>query len=52
MPLLAHQGGWDESLFVVVPLLVFAALLWLAKRRADAEARAAERDDPPGDEKR
>lgn len=35
----AHQGGWDEAIFVVMPMAVLAALLWLAKRRADAEAR-------------
>ncbi len=33
--LLAHQGGWDEVLLVVGPLLGIGALLWLAKRRAD-----------------
>jgi hypothetical protein len=32
---LAHQGGWDEILFVLGPLLVFAGLLALARRRAD-----------------
>lgn len=35
---LAHQGGWDEALFVAVPMAIFAALLWVAKRRAEAEA--------------
>jgi hypothetical protein len=40
---LGHQGGWDEALFVVVPLVIFAILLRIAKRRAEAEARA---DDP------
>ena len=44
---LAHQGGWDEALFVIVPLLLFAALLRVAKRRAEAEQRA---DDPDRDE--
>lgn len=39
--LLAHQGGWDEALFVAVPMLVVAILLALAKRRvATAQARA------------
>ena len=41
---LAHQGGWDEALFVAVPMAVFASLLWVAKRRAEAEA-AADSDD-------
>jgi hypothetical protein len=35
---LAHQGGWDEALFVLLPLGLFAALLVIARRRAEAEA--------------
>jgi hypothetical protein len=31
--LLAHQGGWDEILLVVGPILLVVALLWLARRR-------------------
>ena len=31
---LAHQGGWDELLFVLVPISVFAGLLALANKRA------------------
>ncbi len=31
--IVAHQGGWDEGLFVAGPLLVIIGLLWLAKRR-------------------
>ena len=34
---LAHQGGWDEALFVAVPIVVLLALLALAQRRAAAE---------------
>jgi hypothetical protein len=34
---LAHQGGWDEALFVIVPLALFGGLLWLVSRRADRE---------------
>ena len=34
----AHQGGWDEMLFVVIPLVVFAALLAVARRRVDLES--------------
>ena len=37
--LLAHQGGWDEALFVIGPLLFIVGLLRLAKSRAD-RARA------------
>jgi len=46
----AHQGGWDEILLVIGPILVVAWLLWLAKRRvARAAIAAAEHDaaDPP-----
>jgi len=32
--LLAHQGGWDEILMVLVPVSVFAALLYFANKRA------------------
>lgn len=34
--ILAHQGGWDEILLVAGPILVFAGLLRLANRRAEA----------------
>jgi hypothetical protein len=37
---LAHQGGWDEALFVAVPLVIFFLLLRVAKRRAEEESRA------------
>ena len=44
--LLAHQGGWDEVLFVAGPLVVMGAILWLANRRAarleEDEAEAEE----------
>ena len=32
---LAHQGGWDELLLVLVPLVVIAGLLFVANRRAN-----------------
>ena len=32
--IVAHQGGWDELLLVAVPIVVFAALLAVANRRA------------------
>jgi hypothetical protein len=44
---LAHQGGWDEMLFVLVPISVFAWLLSLANKRAtreQAQRDAAEAD--------
>ena len=31
----AHQGGWDEVLLVLIPLLVIAGLLFVANRRAN-----------------
>jgi hypothetical protein len=34
--LLAHQGGWDETLLVLVPIVVLGSLLALANRRANA----------------
>jgi hypothetical protein len=40
--LLAHQGGWDEILFVLAPLVLFAFLLLVARRRVDR----MESDDP------
>lgn len=33
--LLAHQGGWDEVLFVIVPIAVVVGLLALIKRRVE-----------------
>lgn len=39
---LAHQGGWDEALFVAVPMTVLVGLLWLAQKRAADEERADE----------
>ena len=44
--LLAHQGGWDEALFVLVPLVMFFVLLRIAKKRAEAEAEQDGRDEP------
>lgn len=30
---IAHQGGWDEALFVAVPLLIVFMLLVASKKR-------------------
>ena len=38
IPLLAHQGGWDEILLVLAPIAVVAALLWLARRRVTRQS--------------
>ena len=34
MALLAHQGGWDEILLVLGPILLIVLLLRVARRRA------------------
>ena len=39
---LAHQGGWDEFLFALVPLLVFLTLQWHNRRKL----RREEGDEP------
>jgi len=35
---LAHQGGWDEAVLVILPLVVLGGLLAAARRRAQADA--------------
>jgi hypothetical protein len=45
----AHQGGWDEILFVAVPIAIFAGLLAVANRRASQIEEAREADEPDGD---
>lgn len=56
---LAHQGGWDEILFVLLPIGLFAGLLALANKRAAREQAARDAaegspsddgDHPPGDD--
>ena len=43
---LAHQGGWDEALMVIVPVGLFVGLVWVAaKRHAPEDDTAA----PPED---
>ncbi len=46
--LFAHQGGWDEILFAVSPLIVVGLLLRLANQRAKKiqNANAAAAADP------
>jgi hypothetical protein len=41
---LAHQGGWDEILFVALPLGLFAFLLFIANRKAQAQLDDEERE--------
>ena len=33
--MIAHAGGIDEMLFVLVPLIVFLVLQWLNRRKAN-----------------
>ena len=41
----AHQGGWDEVLFVLAPIVLFAVLLVVANKRADQLGHEDEEDD-------
>jgi hypothetical protein len=45
---LAHQGGWDEMLMVLGPILLFWWILRTARRRAEraGELSAIEADAP------
>lgn len=45
--IVAHQGGWDEALLVLVPVAVFAGLLTMANRRAKAIQRERQADRTP-----
>jgi hypothetical protein len=47
---LAHQGGWDEMLFVALPIGLFALLLYLANKRAQAQLEAEDEAPRPEDE--
>lgn len=49
VPVVAHQGGWDEILLVAAPLSLFAGLLYLANRRADRLVQSRQQE-PPDDE--
>jgi hypothetical protein len=41
---LAHQGGWDELLLVALPLGLFAILLFVANRKAQAQLDEEQRE--------
>jgi len=45
---LAHQGGWDEILLVLGPILVIGGLLRLAKQRVERDR--PDHPDRPDDE--
>ena len=34
-PILAHQGGWDEMLLVLGPILLIVGILAVVKKRVD-----------------
>ncbi len=40
MHLLGHQGGWDEILMVVGPLVLIGGLLYVANRRVSKQLTA------------
>jgi hypothetical protein len=47
---LAHQGGWDEILLIVGPILVVVGLLRLLKKRVERNAATtAPNDTAPND---
>ena len=46
--MIAHQGGWDEILLVLGPIVVIIGLLMLARKRVDAaEQKPAENGQKP-----
>ena len=45
----AHQGGWDELIMVAAPVALFAGLLWMANRRADAAQQGEAADEDQAD---
>jgi hypothetical protein len=47
---LAHQGGWDEILFVLVPIALFAGLLAIANKRAQRMADETAPEPPRADD--
>ncbi len=56
MALFAHQGGWDEVLLVLIPIVVIAGLVRLVQVRAERVAAARPAPDPsesdPADQSR
>jgi hypothetical protein len=47
LAMLAHQGGWDETLLIIGPMLIVVGLLRLAKRRVDRQAFGDTDTQPP-----
>ena len=51
MYVLAHQGGWDEILMVLAPIVVIAGLVKIVQRRAAEGAQSATRSiEAPNDD--
>ncbi len=52
VPVLGHQGGWDEILLVALPIVLFVVLLRVANSRAahldEAEQAESTPSDPSG----
>ncbi|MBT8241470.1 MAG: hypothetical protein KJN63_09610 [Acidimicrobiia bacterium] len=44
----AHQGGWDEALLVIGPLVIIGGLLHLANRRLKKRLAELESRPEPG----
>lgn len=40
----AHQGGWDETIYILVPIAVVVLLLRVAKRRSGEDPHDSEPD--------
>jgi hypothetical protein len=50
VPLLAHQGGWDEVLLVAGPIAIIVIVLAIVKRRVDAQVAEAGETAPGRDD--
>ena len=48
--ILAHQGGWDEILLVVGPIVVIVGLLAIVKKRLDRAVALRNRQVDPLDQ--
>ena len=44
--ILAHQGGWDEILIIIGPIIAIVGIVALVRHRLNREAEEAESDVP------